>query len=235
MTKILIGLALSLSMMATTLPIYAKENKDSIYENELNEAILSGSGTENDPYIVDYEKAPNFHEYVINVYEEARGKSNLRASGFTGYVLTTYKAVYNNGAAWFYNSGGLSVNVDGNLRVQKATYISNQEVNRIVAVMNVPNKWTTLKNIISNLPGLGQVAIINKIAKEFTSVGGYSASSIGHAVATAIAAIGTYGASWDLVSYMIDNGLNSGLYSAVNNGTSCVNVVYLSSYHGAWY
>ena len=66
MTKILIGLALSLSMMATTLPIYAKENKDSIYENELNEAILSGSGTENDPYIVDYEKAPNFHEYVIN-------------------------------------------------------------------------------------------------------------------------------------------------------------------------
>lgn len=43
----MIELAISLSMMATTLPVYAKENEDSFYDNELNEAILSGFGTEN--------------------------------------------------------------------------------------------------------------------------------------------------------------------------------------------
>lgn len=235
MKKILIGILIAFSMITTSLPVYAEQNIENIYDAELENAIISGSGTEDDPYIVDYEKAPNFQEYVINVYEEARGKNYTRATGFTGYVLTTYKGSYSNGAAWVYQSGGLSVNADGNLRIQKVAYISNQEANRLVAVMSTPNDWENLKQIISLIPGLTALAVVNKIANKFYSVGGHTARDIGKAVATAVAAIEAYGASADFVSYILNNSINSGLYSAVNNGTSCVNILYLSSYHGSWY
>lgn len=235
MKKLLIGILITLSMITTSFTVHAEQNIENIYDAELEKAIISGSGTEDDPYIVDYEKAPNFQEYVVNVYEEARGKDYARATGFTGNVLTTYKGSYSNGAIWVYQSGGLSVNADGNLRVQKVAYISNQEANRLVAVMSTPTHWTDLKQLISVIPGFSALAVVNKIANAFYSVGGHTARDIGKAVATAVAAIGAYGASADFVSYILKNSINSGLYSAVNNGTSCVNILYLSSYHGSWY
>lgn len=235
MKKILIGILIAFSMITTSLPVYAEQNIENIYDAELENAIISGSGTEDNPYIVDYEKAPNFQEYVVNVYEKARGENYSRATGFTGYVLTTYKGTYSNGAVWVYQSGGLSVNADGNLRIQKVAYISNQEANRIVAVMNVPDKWTTLKQIINGLSGLTSTAIVTRIVNKFTSVGAYTAKDIAKATATALGAVGAILSSADLVTYIVNNGINSGLYSAVRNGTSCVNILYLSSYHGEWY
>lgn len=222
-------------------PIYAKETSDSnIYDLELSNSIISGSGTENDPYIVDYQKAPHFYNYVVNVYQEAKGANLARASGFTGYVLTAYKGTYNNGGVWVYQSGGLSVNADGNLRVQKVAYISNQQANQIVAAMSVPTTWSYISETISFSSGLLSGAFINKIVtalsnKGITSIKGHSTRSIGLAIATGVSAVGAYLSSSDFIKFLINNGMNSGLNSAVSNGTSAVNISYLSSYHGAWY
>lgn len=235
MKKILIGILIAFSMITTSLPVYAEQNIENIYDAELENAIISGSGTEDDPYIVDYEKAPNFEEYVVNVYEEARGKNYTRATGFTGYVLTTYKGSYSNGAVWVYQSGGLSVNADGNLRVQKVSYISNEDANRIVAAMSVPTTWEKIKTTIGVLAGAKAIEIITKISNSIPNVGGHSPKSIGRAVAVFLLAVANYGASGEFIRSLINNSVNSGLYSAVNNGTSCVNILYLSSYHGAWY
>lgn len=58
---------------------YQEEN-DSLYntnqiDNELQNAIISGSGTEDDPYVVDYDLAPSAWDTVLDVLNEVNGKS----------------------------------------------------------------------------------------------------------------------------------------------------------------
>ena len=52
------------------MPVYAEEKDSALektYEDELSSAIISGSGTEDDPYICDFDKAPFFKNYLKEV------------------------------------------------------------------------------------------------------------------------------------------------------------------------
>lgn len=176
------------------------------FDSELAVVIISGDGSEQNPYIVDYTLAPNFKHYVEASYNNAKYacKTNTRSSGFTGYVLTTYKGIYANGAVWSYASGGLSVAVDGNLRIMRIAYAPVNDTYKLWASKNSPSIWNEIKGTIELMSGksFDQVvsAIVqNLITNGFSTIGGYTSSAVAQSVAKAIGALHTVAATTSLI------------------------------------
>lgn len=48
-------------------------NYDNIYEKELSNAVISGDGSTENPYVVNYEKAPHFKEYIDSINDKVMG------------------------------------------------------------------------------------------------------------------------------------------------------------------
>lgn len=221
-------------------PIKANETIDSVYDAELENAIISGDGSEDNPYIVDYSKAPNFKKYVVDVYQNAKGTTKSRNTGFTGFVFTVRKGTYSSGGMWIYNSGGMSVSSDGNWRIVKATYSPVDQVHKLYAAMNSPTAWGLITSGLTTLSSSTREKVINTISNKLinngiSSIGGYSVSSIASATATTVGAISHYVAVALFISSVVNAWITTPIRNASNNDLTFVHISYLSSYHGSWY
>ena len=68
MKKLLSAFIAFILCLAGTVPVNAEASMEEIYDKELETAIISGTGTEDDPYVLDYSKAPMFTEYMVEKY-----------------------------------------------------------------------------------------------------------------------------------------------------------------------
>ena len=211
----------------------AEASMEEIYDKELETAIISGTGTEDDPYVLDYSKAPMFTEYMVETYESY--KQPLTRGSFTSNSLTKYLKTSSTGGTWIYSSGGLSVASDGNLRITRVAYVPNSKLNAINAFMGSANAASMI-NDIADLANTSSEYLINNISGilkyyGYASIGGYTATAIGGALATALGA--THGvSSMVMLIYAIQT---APLNTARNNGLNYVTINYMTSYHGSWY
>lgn len=209
-----------------------------IYDTELKKAIISGNGSEECPYEVDYSLAPNFEKFVIGSYNSKTETS--KDGSFTQHVLTKKLGTYASGGLWTYKSGGLKVSADGNLRVVKVVYLSEQQANELYIVKSKKTAWDTIVETISDISSLTNGTIIAAIVASFkkigiTSVGKYTVKSIGEIIAKSVAAFGVYTGVKDLWKKLIDSSAEAQLYNAVSAKKNFLNIYYLTSYHGEWY
>lgn len=173
-----------------TVPVNAEASMEEIYDKELETAIISGTGTEDDPYVLDYSKAPMFTEYMVETYESY--KQPLTRGSFTSNSLTKYYGVVSKGGRWGYTSGGLSVSSDGNLRIVTVAYTPNSKLNALYAGTLCPD-WLSIVNDVVKEGNNNSNAIKGAIVTEFynrgyTAYAGYSTVAIGDAVAAAVGA-----------------------------------------------
>lgn len=133
MKKIISMLIAFILCLVGTVPVNAEASMEEIYDKELETAIISGTGTEDDPYILDYSKAPMFTEYMVETYDSY--KQPLTRGSFRSNSLTKYYGSSLTGGTWIYSSGGLSVASDGNLRITRVAYVPNNKLNAINAFM----------------------------------------------------------------------------------------------------
>ncbi len=223
------------------MPVYAEEKDSALektYEDELSSAIISGSGTEDDPYICDFDKAPFFKNYLKENWDR---KNTLdyqvtAGVGFTGNCLTVYKGIYNNGGVWLYSSGGMSADNDGNIRIKKVTYNTVEQVHIMYALNPTSTTWNALKALFKDaasmyLPGVESLVVSYFDEKGITNVGGFSISKIAKTYGTILGAAKTIKSTYRL--------LNSIAFAGVRNAhqanKTLVNIDYITAYHGSWY
>ena len=88
MKKIISMLIAFILCLVGTVPVNAEASMEEIYDKELETAIISGTGTEDDPYILDYSKAPMFTEYMVETYDSYKQpltRGSLRSNTVTKY------------------------------------------------------------------------------------------------------------------------------------------------------
>ena len=247
MKKVLITL-LSLTLCAGELlmPVCAQEaqmSKAEIYEKELAVAVKSGTGTEDDPYEVDYSLAPEFYSYICdnwnqkNYGSDQTGQTRSESdTGFTGYVLTNYYGIKSNGGMWLYSSGGMNVDTNGNLRIKKVVYTPKKRLGALYAVRTSLPGWTALVNEAGNYASSSFSVVSNGVAGTlidagFSVIGGYAALTIGTAVATTLGTAANTIATIQFLQIISASRLNT----AKTNQKNYITIYYLSAYNGLWY
>lgn len=212
---------------------------EKIYDEELKKAIINGDGSEENPYEVDYSLAPEFEGFVITSYNNAKTETSEDGS-FTQHVLTKHLGKYSNGGLWTYKSGGLKVSSDGNLRIVKAIYLSEQQANELYVAKKEKTAWDVISTAISDISLFGSAAIIGAVVSALkkagiTKVGSYATDVIGNVISRAVGAIGTYVGFAAMIKRLLDSNEESLLSTAVSEKKNFIHIYYMTAYHGEWY
>ena len=211
-----------------------------IYDDELSVAIMDGSGTVDDPYIVDYSQASCFEEYVLETWERSNqpgdASPNVYPNGYTGLCLTQYKGQYASGGVWTYSSGGPSVDSNGSLRFSKIAYVSGSHLQSLYILRQNNLAWLSVVNDIAGYAYGNRSAMIHSVMAilsnhGYATIAGMSLASIGAGVASAAGA--AYAISGTLT--LLYNASSSAIANSYNNGLNLVTISYLSSYNGSRY
>lgn len=231
-------------MLCFTTVVSAKaEDRSATYDKELETAVISGSGTFEDPYIVDYSKAPGFTEFVNESYDSAMsGEYNVttRNTGFTGYSLDQYRGVYSNGGEWVYSSGGLSPAVDGNVKFSRITYSNHYTALDIKNSRADTNFFDIIQYLLSKGVSLLKPQITSAVKSAMSSMGVQTIAGMGYAklaavICSAIGATATILGVPSLLSLLRSTVTDYALNDACDSGKNYVYLYYSTSYHGAWY
>ena len=249
LSKIILSLSIICYSICPVLAISQKEYDElkKIYNREIAESIIGGSGTVENPYILDYNNAPFFREFVENSWITQKNISNTQSekeildrSGFVGNCLTVYYGNPSNGVVWVYSYGGMSVTTDGNIRIKRAAYSSVEYTHKLAAAANYTGLWTiisgALSTYISNNQSVIATAVLNALtANGISTIGGCSASSVANSIARCVGAGATvYG--YGLLAYsLLNNFANYSINSASQNNKTHVHIVYITAYQGSWY
>ena len=231
-------LALALLTGHITVPVSAEKRDislENIFENELSSAIISGSGIEDDPYIIDPALAPLFSVYLKQCGKTAlsgntlAGTSEYSVNGFgTSLQGTSYNAP--KGFVWIYKSGGLPVSGNGNVRFRHIEYINYQTVkesydNRDLAKGVIDDWGSTIASFTFNgaIDFLKKKGIKSDFANKIVNLMGKSSISNGFAFAMFLIEF----SNWYTNSYL--------WRQAISHKNGFIVVDYLSAYNGSWY
>lgn len=210
---------------------------DKVYDEELKVAIISGDGSEDNPYVVDYDKAPNFKAYmesletkVMNSLQGDLENNGISTFGiYDGIMTGTKKTGQTKGGQWKYSSGKPSVAVNGNIWMKKVVYIS------IANTKNIRNTLasTLAKDIIvDNLTDIAKKpfdSALELLIKKGLSEGSATSVLIG------LGKLNSLFTAAEVTKFVNDLFILSRYNTAVNNGYGMLNVIYATSYNGSWY
>ncbi len=242
-------LSLTMSMGQYLTPVCAKDaqmSKEQIYERELKSAVKSGEGTEDDPYVLNYDLAPNFEQFMIESWNIQNYGSNVKPdtdmirSGFVGNCLTVYKGKPSAGAVWVYSSGGMSAASDGNLRIKKVAYNTIDQTHALAAAVNYSGFFGIINTVLNKYINNNKATIIAKLTAAITKAGitsikGYSATAIATSIAKCAGAGTTIVGNVLLAKDILNGLLNVSLNNASKNNKTYVHIHYITAYHGEWY
>lgn len=251
MKKLLFAiLTVSLFFTHLIISVSAEEKNETtmndIYKQEISNAIICGTGTADDPYVLDYEKARDFENYILenlilhNYDAITENRLEGTRSGFVGNCLTVYKGTPSDGAVWVYSSGGMSVTTDGNIRIKKVSYNTVSQTHALAAAANYSGLWSIISSALSTYISYNKSTIASHLVTALTSagistIGGYSASSVAMAIAkcagAGAAVVGTSLFAYDILNSLLNVSLNS----ASNSNKTYVHIDYITAYQGSWY
>lgn len=234
-SKLFVAIALVFTLVPRS-EISALDSEKMI-EEELKVAIISGDGSAENPYQVDYDKAPYFKEYMDDVNEkvmtELQGIDNsdgVSTCGIYDSILIGTK--YTNqtyGGEWEYTSGAPSTTYNGNIWMKKVVYLSVTKTKGTYEVLSDKFLYGIITSHFQDAvkrgfddavkylvaKGLGESA-----AKSFLTAAGRFNNLM-----TAAEALKFVSDIFELQMYK----------NAVEKGYGMINATYSTSYNGSWY
>lgn len=144
--KVLLSIAIILTIFTPKKILALDEH--AIIEEELKIAILSGDGSDENPYVIDPTLAPVFYEYLRQSGEQiietltSKSDSSLGSPRVLEGILSgnSYSS-QTNGGRWKRSSGGMNVIYNGSIKVNQVNYIGyNDTVNLKAGFSNVTAK-----------------------------------------------------------------------------------------------
>ena len=213
-------------------------NNDQIFVQEIENAILSGDGSIDNPYILDTDKAPNFTEYMNNKGEEALVKSgilesnedqNITTYGLSGILKGTSHSGQTKGGYWKYSSGGMNVIYNGSITMKKVEYIGYAQTKAISDAFESSALKNTFKSILQSIVSSDFEKVVTILLQK-----GF-ATEAARGLAHWIGASSTL-FSLASLSKEINDFLTAKMYkTAKNNGHGIVHAEFLTAYNGSWY
>ena len=182
--------------------------------------IESGSGTQEDPYIID-SSCPYkiiMDQQIQDIFSNQDNEIML-TSDFSGALSVKYNNTrYTNGGKWHCTGNIPSSSSDGICWIRNISYGSNSYIDELMTIRNTATWWTSLNTGILNVCGPD---LVNYLVN----------TGVSTTVAAACGYLFLYTACIDV--------LNSVTYSYLsttyNNGYGLLTVNYSISYHGDWY
>lgn len=231
----IVKLVISFCMLVMLIPITKINAMDEsqLIDAELEVAIISGDGTAENPYVVDYSKAPHFKEYIDGLDQKViaslHGEVPLTRGVLDGVLSGTKHANQTKGGSWVYKSNAPSVSVNGNIWMKAVTYQSKADTKAVYNLKNDTYQWNKVKEIgsaIASKPANDAYALIVK-----TGVAGTTAT----ALLRALGKINSVFTAITVLQFINDYLVLSRYKTAVDKGYGMVHATYNTSYNGSWY
>lgn len=234
----LLILTLSIGLVSKS-DVYAKDNLDestnTIYEDEIEASIVSGDGTSENPYILDYDKAPMFKEYIEEKAEQLIYSLNYSesvyslSSMFDGVLNGTSHYSQTKGGYWNYKSDAPSVIYNGMIWMRKIEYISKADVLNYCAYLSSGSAAERFKGYIPDIAGFSASFAISYLVKK----------GISTAVATSLAAWAGCGTTFFAAAILLSEYstfISEKPYlDARDAGKGLLHAQFYTSYQGQWY
>lgn len=212
------------------------EGIEDIYDYEISQAVISGTGTNEDPYILDPELAPLFTVYLQDAGYEALEESSiignppdlnqyLPNSSVEDFLIGTAHTDQTNGGYWYYISGGMSPANNGAVCMKKVMYQSYNEA--------VNLKGLTQTKINTLLGNIYDIASMNR-----TNAISYVQALVSCTYGQAVAFVNFVGIGYILINAacIAAEGSQYTIYSsAVSNHNGLVHAEFNTAYNGYWY
>lgn len=238
--SICMGLSLALNNLHAVRAFDLNERtEEEIIEDELSVAIISGEGTPDNPYVVDYSLAPTFSQYMNEVNETVMGSLSTTSNNgvgtygiYDGILQGDYRYNQNYGGYWVYdpndNTSPPSVNWNGNVWMKKVVYVP------IDATAAISTQYTSSIRLVIQQKGADFFAQpLSDIKDELIDAGftAFGAASF----AKAMGKVNSIFSVAETMAFVIDL-FNAHKYqTAKNNGYGMINATYQTSYNGSWY
>lgn len=216
------------------------ENIEEIVDQELSIAIISGDGSAENPYVVDYSLAPTFKQYMEEISENVMTSMSVSSDYneispygiYDGILQGT--AYYNQtyGGEWEYkpnsNYADPTTIQNGNIWMRKIIYVTPSETSAI-ADEYTDKVRTQLQKYGGDLVGKPFNQIKDELLEAGFTIFGAKAlwTAIGHRDLLFTAAEG--------MRFVIDFVTRNKYRNAANSGYGMINATFLTSYNGSWY
>ena len=231
----IVALALTLSII----PIrnVNATNIDDIIAKELKIAIVSGDGTGDHPYVVDYDKAPYFKKYMENINakvmyalqgaEEGTGIKPLAL--FDGILVGTKHTNQTKGGSWLYKSNAPTTTSNGNVWMKAITYQSVTDTKETYRLINDSYQKNKFDDVI-------KTAITKPYSQAYSMI--VKSGITGAAASAMLRALGKVNGVFTVASCMgfVHDYFRVNKYrDAVNAKDGMIHAEYNTSYQGSWY
>lgn len=185
------------------------------YENDIMNYVISGSGTEDDPYVLSDDN--EYKEMFDEMAREAVQPTVIPQIDFSGTLTgATYSGQYN-GGVWRYSSGGPSTSSNGAMTILGISYANHRVVDFYAAqILSGLTYSAIIKSKINE--GLVSTALTNALAP---SIGSSNASLVGSFILFAISSANASD--------------NKVLADALASNQGLLEISYRTSYNGSWY
>lgn len=230
-------ISLSMVVMLITITKVNAVDEEQLIEDELEIAIISGDGSADNPYVVDYDKAPNFEKYMEDInkqvmlsFQESENSGNVSTFGiFDGVLKGTKHTGQTKGGTWKYTSGAPSVVYNGNIWMKAVTYQSISDTKALYEIRSNQTKWDRIDAIGSSIAQKPYTDAYNLIVS--SGIAGTAATSL----LRCLGKVNGVFTAVTVLKFINDYMVLSRYKSAVQNGDGMIHAVYNTSYNGSWY
>ncbi len=241
MFKKILKAILSLSIFIMAVPIVntsatSEMSETDIIDAELEKAIISGDGTGDNPYVVDYDKAPHFKAYMDTINDKVMyalqggNQGGIQPFGiYDGILIGTKHTGQTRGGYWKYGSGAPTSAVNGNIWMKSVTYTSISDTKLVYNLLKDDYKWSRIEEIASSIASKPYDEVYSLIVS--SGIAGSTAT----ALLRGIGKISSVFTAVTILQFINKYFVLSRYSSAVNNGDGMIHAVYNTSYQGQWY
>lgn len=203
-----------------------------VFEEELQDAIISGDGTSEHPFVFDANKAPNFKEYLDNGFEKKFYGNSNGISTYSIYSGMLTGTAYNapKGGEWSYKSGGGTTAVNGGYTFLRIQYTDFATTSVAYATMNKSSLLSIIKSALKN----GSAVASSKAFIKYLEAKGIS-STAAPAIAKFLGVGAKFFAAYLAVEVVSKYGTLSVLETATSKRKGTLYVSYKTTYNGQWY
>ena len=181
---------------------------------DIMDFVISGTGTENDPYILGANNP--YKEQFDAQAKEAVQPSLMPLVDFSGTLTGPVYYGQTNGGIWNYTGGGPSSSSDNALIISGISYSNNAATQTLSSVVNNASLFNILKE------NLGAGLAAGGLTKALTSAFGFKIAST----------IGSIFAFTMEVAQSVDKNV---INQALNKHVGILEISYRTSYHGSWF
>lgn len=214
--------------------------EEEIIEEELRIAIISGDGSADNPYVVDYSLAPTFKQYMGQISDNVMTSMSvsLASEGISPYGIydgILQGTAYNNqtyGGEWRYvqhpGYDDPTTIQNGNVWMRKVVYVTPSETSAIADEYDSKVR-NQLQKYGGDLVGKPFNQIKNELLEAGFTIFGAKAlwTAIGHRDLLFTAAEG--------LGFLLNCITRSKYQNAASSGYGMINATFLTSYNGSWY